>query len=142
MGLYDPFGHLKHMLWSKERSGVKLAIWLPTIKSQESTRFSCAQMACITSLESSRRGLQLFFKPHINRRSACKVMGPQNCKSANFENFGTPKYSHLGISRQNAILMWASGRDIEYNIWGGRWWLPPSSGRGESCESECAHGLS
>ncbi len=24
MGLYDPFGHLKHKLWSKERPGVKL----------------------------------------------------------------------------------------------------------------------
>jgi hypothetical protein len=26
MGLHDPFGHLKHKLWPKERSGVKLAI--------------------------------------------------------------------------------------------------------------------
>jgi hypothetical protein len=26
MGLHDPFGHLKHMLWPKERSGVELAI--------------------------------------------------------------------------------------------------------------------
>jgi hypothetical protein len=26
MGLHDPFGHLKHKLWSKERSKVKLAI--------------------------------------------------------------------------------------------------------------------
>jgi hypothetical protein len=29
--------HLKHKLWPKEGSGVKLAIWLPTTKSQEST---------------------------------------------------------------------------------------------------------
>jgi hypothetical protein len=26
MGLHDPFGHLKHKLWSKERLEVKLAI--------------------------------------------------------------------------------------------------------------------
>jgi hypothetical protein len=26
MGLHDPFGHLKHKLWPKERLGVKLAI--------------------------------------------------------------------------------------------------------------------
>jgi hypothetical protein len=26
MGSHDPFGHLKHKLWSKERSGVKLAV--------------------------------------------------------------------------------------------------------------------
>jgi hypothetical protein len=26
MGLHDPFGHLKHKLWPKERPGVKLII--------------------------------------------------------------------------------------------------------------------
>ncbi len=36
MALHEPFGHLKHKLWSKEGSGV--AIWLPTTKSQELTR--------------------------------------------------------------------------------------------------------
>jgi hypothetical protein len=36
MGLHDPFGYLKHKLWPKEGPGVKLAIWLVTIKSQES----------------------------------------------------------------------------------------------------------
>jgi hypothetical protein len=32
MGLHDPFGFLKHKLCPKERSGVKLAVWLLTIK--------------------------------------------------------------------------------------------------------------
>jgi hypothetical protein len=36
MGSHDPFGHFKHKLWPKEMSKVKLAIWLSTIKSQES----------------------------------------------------------------------------------------------------------
>jgi len=31
---------------------------------------------------------------------------------------------------------------ITKNIKRGRWWLPPSPGRGESCESMYAHGLS
>jgi hypothetical protein len=39
MSSHDPFGHLKHKLWPKERSGVKLAVWLPIIESQESTWF-------------------------------------------------------------------------------------------------------
>jgi hypothetical protein len=26
MGSHDPFGHLKHKLWPKKRSGIKLAI--------------------------------------------------------------------------------------------------------------------
>jgi hypothetical protein len=51
MGLHCPFGHLKHKLWPKEGSGVKLAIWFPTTKSQESTRFHYVQVACNTLLE-------------------------------------------------------------------------------------------
>jgi hypothetical protein len=33
MGSHSPFGHLKHKLWPKKRPGVKLGVWLPTIKS-------------------------------------------------------------------------------------------------------------
>jgi hypothetical protein len=65
------------------------------------------------------------------------------------QSYGTPKSwesqfwefqdSHLGVPGQNAIWMWASWRGTEYTI---RWWLPPSLGRGESCESKFAHGLS
>jgi hypothetical protein len=41
MGLHEPFGHLQHKLWWKERSRVKLVVWLPTTKSRESTRPRC-----------------------------------------------------------------------------------------------------
>jgi hypothetical protein len=41
MGSNDPFGHLKHNLWPKERPGVKLTVWFSTMKSRESTRFPC-----------------------------------------------------------------------------------------------------
>jgi hypothetical protein len=30
---------------------------------------------------------------------------------------------------------------VQSIIYGGRWWFPPSSGRGESCESRVARGL-
>jgi hypothetical protein len=53
MGWHDPFGHLKHKLLPKEVPGVKLAIWLPTTKSQKSPQFCYMQMACDISLESS-----------------------------------------------------------------------------------------
>jgi hypothetical protein len=36
MGLHDPFEYLKHKLWPNEVLGIKLLIWLPTTKSQES----------------------------------------------------------------------------------------------------------
>jgi len=90
MGSHDPFGHLKHKLWPKERSGVKLAVWLSTIKSRESTRFTSVQVACDISLESSWQGLQIFSILRFNQRFARKVIRPQSRKSPNFNNFGTP----------------------------------------------------
>jgi hypothetical protein len=59
MGLHDLFGHLKHKLWPKERPRVKLVVWLPTTKSQESTQFPCVYVACNIFLESFQQGLQL-----------------------------------------------------------------------------------
>jgi hypothetical protein len=56
-GLAWPIWNLKHKLWPKERLGVKLTIWLSTIKSWESLRFLCVHVACDIPLESSRRGL-------------------------------------------------------------------------------------
>jgi hypothetical protein len=114
MGSHDSFGHFKHMLWPKERSGVKLAVWFPTTKSQESTWLPCVQVACDIPLESSQRGLQFCLKPHLNWRSAHKVMGPQ-----------------MGVPGQNVIWMWASWRGTEYTIMGkvvtspksGLWWV-------------------
>ncbi len=89
MGFYCSFWHLKHKLWPKEGSGVKLAIWLPTKKSQELTRFTCLQMVYNIPLKSSQRGLQLFFRPHFDLRYARKVMGLQSRESPNLGNFGT-----------------------------------------------------
>jgi len=78
MGSHDPFGHLKHNLWPKERPRVKLTIWLPTTKSRESPWSTRVQVTCEIFLERSWRGLQLFFKPHLNPRFTRKVMGLQS----------------------------------------------------------------
>jgi hypothetical protein len=127
MGSHCPFKHLKHKLWSKDRSGVKLAIWLPTTKSQESTRFPSMQAYCNISLKRFWQGLQLWFRPHHNQRFTCKVMHPQSCESPNcgFQD------SHLGVSRQKAIWMWPPWRAAEYTTRGkvvaspksGPWWV-------------------
>jgi len=85
MGLHDPFEYLKPKLWPKEGPEVKLTIQLPTTKSWESPRFPFVQVVCHILLESFRRGLQLCFRLHFNRKSAHKVMGLQSCKSLNFE---------------------------------------------------------
>jgi hypothetical protein len=75
MGSHYSFEHLKHKLWAKEGSGVKLPVWLSTTKCRESTRFTCVQVACHIPLERSWRELQLCFRPHLNLRSTRKIMG-------------------------------------------------------------------
>jgi hypothetical protein len=92
MGSHDSFGHLKHKLWPKEGPGVKLAIWLPTIKSQESTQFPYLQVACDILLKSSQWGLQLCFRPHLHWRSTHRVITPQSYGSPNLGNFGIPTW--------------------------------------------------
>ncbi len=85
-------GFLKHKLWPKEGLGVKLSIWLRTIKSQESPWCACAQVACHILLEIFLWGLQLCFRPHLNWRFARKVMGLQSRRRFNFWNFRTPTW--------------------------------------------------
>jgi hypothetical protein len=63
---------------------------LPTTKSRESTRLTWLQATCHISLESSRRGLQLCFRPHHNRRSTKEAMRPQSPGSPGWRDFGTP----------------------------------------------------
>jgi len=53
------FGHLQLKLWAKEGSEVKLAIWLLTTKSRESTSSRCLQMECYGALESYNFGSNL-----------------------------------------------------------------------------------
>jgi hypothetical protein len=120
MGSHDPFEHLKHKLWPKERSGVKLTIWLLITKSRELPRFPCVQVACYIVLEIFWWGLQLCFRPHLNQRSAHKVMGPQSRESPN-----------LGVPGQNDIWVLVLWPGTKYTIRGkvvispksGPWWV-------------------
>jgi len=110
MGLHGSFGYFKHKLWPKERPRVKLAIWLPTIKSHKSPWFTYVQVACHILLENSWWRLQFFFKPHLIHRSTQEVMGLQSCESPNFRNFET---LNLGISGQNDLWVQALWPNIE-----------------------------
>jgi len=136
MASHEPFGHLQHKLWSKEGLEVKLAIWLLTTKSRESTRSRRVQVKCNTLLESSRGELQLFFRPHLNPRLGQEVMNAQSLGSPNQDNFGTP----LWESREKVPFGCKCDGETQRILYGGRWWLPPSPGRGESSESKVACG--
>jgi hypothetical protein len=133
-----PFGRLQHKLWQKEGSGVKLAVWFPTTKSRESTRPRCVQVECGTPLESSWGELQVCFRPHPDRRSEQRVMTLQSLGSPNQDSFGTPPWESWD-KKPFGCGCYGEAQSILY---GGRWWLPPNPGRGESCESRIARGLS
>ncbi len=126
MASHEPFGYLQHKLWQKERPRVKLVVWLLTIKSWESTRPRCVQVECNTPLESSQRELQVFFRPHPNRRSEQRVMNSQSLGNLNRDNFGTPPWE----SRDKKPFGYMCRRETQRILYGRRWWLPPSPGRG------------
>jgi hypothetical protein len=138
MTSHESFEHLQPKLWAKEGPGVKLAIWLPTTKSRESTRSRRAMRECDVALESSRKELQYWFKIRPDRRLGREVMMAQSHGSPNRDNFGTA----LWESRDKEPLGCGHGGATQRILYGGRWWLPPSSGRGESSESKVARGLS
>jgi hypothetical protein len=138
MASHESFGHLSHKLWSKERPRVKLAVWLLTTKSRESTWPQCVQVECDTLLENSQGEIQVYFRPHPNRRSEQEVMNAQSPGSPNRDNFETPT-----LESRDKRPFGCGPRGVAQSIlYGGRWWLPPNLGRGESSESRVAHGLS
>jgi hypothetical protein len=103
MASHWSFGHLQPKLWAKEGPGVKLAVWLPTTKSQESTSSRCRLEECDTALESSRRELQLWFKTRPDPSSRRGVMVVQSSGSPagtiSGLHFGSPnKMCHLDVA--------------------------------------------
>jgi hypothetical protein len=122
----------------KKRSKVKLAIWLPTTKSHESTWPWCVQVEYDTPLESSQGKLQVFFRPYPNRRFKQRVMNSQSPGSLNRDNFGTPPWE----SRDKKPFECRCCGETQKILYGGRWWLPLSPGCGESGESRVVHDLS
>ncbi len=127
MASHEQFGHLQPKLWAKEELGVKL----PTTESLEWTQIRRHQVECNMALESSQRELQDFFRPHPNWRSEQEVMDAQSLGSANRDSFETP----LWESREKVTFECRCGGVTQRILYGGRWWLPSSLGRGESNES-------
>jgi len=80
---------LQPKLWANERPGVKLAVWLPTTKSRESTCSWRLLEECDMALESSRRELQLWFRTRPNLSSGWGVMAVQS--------FGSPVGTVSGL---------------------------------------------
>jgi hypothetical protein len=65
-------------------------------------------------------------------------MNAQSLESPNRDNFGTPFWE----SREKVSFGCKCSGETQRIIYGGRWWLPPGPGRGESSESKVARDLS
>jgi len=133
MASHGPFGHLEPKLWAKEGPGVKPAVWLPTTKSQESTSSQRHLKECNMALESSRRELQLWFRPRPDPSSGWGAMSIQSPGTPTRDSSGTPTWE----SREKEPFGCSLRGETQRILYGGRWWLPPSSGHGESCGSKC-----
>jgi len=60
-------------------------------------------------------------------------MSSQSFGTPTRDSFGTPTWE----SQENVPLGCSSCRELQRIIYGGRWWLPPSPGCGESNVSKC-----
>jgi hypothetical protein len=116
MASHWSFEHLQPKLWAKEGPGVKLAVRLPTIKSQESTRSRRALGGCDTSLERFRQGLQYWFRPCPDLRSGRGVMAVQSLGSPTGTHSGQLRDSISGVSGKSDIRMPLPRANAEYTI--------------------------
>jgi hypothetical protein len=103
MASHWPFGHLQPKLWATKRPGVKLAIWLPTTKSRESTSSRHCLEECDMALESSRRELQHWFRirrdPSSGRGAMAVQSSGSSARTVSGLHFGSPnKMCHSDVA--------------------------------------------
>jgi hypothetical protein len=137
MGSHEWFGHLQHKLRQKEMSRVKLVVLFLTTKSRESTRLRCVQVEWNTPLKALDESYK-FASNLIPIGGLSKKMIPQSGRSPNWDSIGTPPWE----SRDKKPFGCRCRGEVQRIIYGGRWWLPPSPARCDSCESKVARGLS
>jgi hypothetical protein len=116
MASYWPFWHLQPKLWAKEGPGVKLAVWLLTTKSRESTRSRHALWECDMELESSLGGLQLWFRPRPNLRLGRGDMTSQSPGTPTGTVSRQLRDSISGVLGKSDIQMPLPRCNIEYTI--------------------------
>jgi hypothetical protein len=116
MASHWSFGHLQPKLWAKEGPGVKLAVWLPTTKSRESTSSRCPIRECDIALERSRRALQLWFRPRRDLTPQSGVMAVQSSGSPDGTISGQFRDSISGLPTKCAIRVPPPRSNAEYTI--------------------------
>jgi hypothetical protein len=119
MGLHEPFGHLQHKLWQKERSEVKLP---PKVGNQPNPG------VCKWSATHRWKALDKGY----NFSSDFIMIGGLHKKLCTLKVTRVPSVQISGLPLgQKAIRMWPPWRGAKYNIWGkvvaslesGPWWV-------------------
>jgi len=124
MGLYDPFGHIKHKLWPKESNWqfdsrpLKVGNW------PDFLTFKWSVTYCWKALD---KGYNFSINLITIESMHTKLWGPKSRES----QFWEFQNSHLGVPGHNSIWMWASWRGTKYTIRGkvvpspksGLWWV-------------------
>jgi hypothetical protein len=127
MASHWAFGHLQLKLWAKEGLGVKLAIWLPTTKSRESTFSRHPIRVCDMALKRSWRGLQLRFRPCCDQTLQSGVMAVQSFGSPTGTisglHFGSPgNLCHLNVASMASCREYYMGKVVA-SPKSGPWWV-------------------
>jgi hypothetical protein len=126
----------------KRRAGSQIGSLIPDHKKLGSDLIS----TCVGGVRHgvgklSKRATRLVQSSSRSKMGARSCDGPKSreSKPRQFrDSFRTP----LWESRDKEPLGRGRGGARQRILYGGRWWLPPSSGRGESSESKVARGLS
>jgi hypothetical protein len=87
-----------------------------TTKSRESTYSRRALQECDMALESSLRGLQLWFRPHPDQRLGRGAMKSQSPRTPTGTISGQLRDSISGVPGKSDIRAWVPRRVIEYTI--------------------------
>jgi len=103
MAWHWPFEYLQHKLWQKERPRVKLAIWLPTTKNQESTWPWCVQKSATHRWKALKESYSFFLDLNPIEGLNKKVMIVQSLGSV-----ATPLWPSVGV-KPNTWKSWRLG---------------------------------
>ncbi len=106
----------KRRAGSQTATGVKLAVWLPTTKSRESTFSRPPNWECDTSLERSRRGLQVWFRTRRDQTLQSGGMSSQSPGTPPGTVSGQFRDSNPGVPGKNDIRAGVPRSVTEYTI--------------------------
>jgi hypothetical protein len=141
MGFHDPFGWLKHKLWPKEGPKVKLTIWLPSTKVGNPPDFLAFRWQVTYCWKALNKGYNFSLNLTSIEGLHTKLWASKVAGVLILGISGISRLSHWSLGIKWHLSDGPMARHIVYYK-GGRWWLPPSLGHDDSCESMFVHGSS